>query len=252
MNTARPSDTLVALLRGPGPILALTGAGVSAESGLQTFRGPGGLWEGRNPIELASPEAFARDPLTVWRFYAWRRERAAAAEPNPGHRALAALEAARERFDLVTQNVDGLHERAGSRRVIRLHGSLWTLRCTAEETEREDRRADLGALPPRCTCGALLRPAVVWFGEALPEVALRAATRAAREARLVLVIGTAGLVHPAASLPLIAVAAGGYVVEINPEQTPLSPSVHERIAAPSGQALPKLLAAAGLAAVGAV
>jgi len=246
MNSARPSDTLVALLRGAGPILALTGAGVSAESSLATFRGPGGLWEGHNPAELATPEEFLRDPETVWRFYAWRRERAAAAFPNPGHVALAALDAAREKFHLVTQNVDGLHERAGSRRMTRLHGSLWRVRCTVEGTEWEDRRDDLGPLPPRCRCGALLRPGVVWFGEALPPEALPTAVRAARQARLLLVIGTSVLVEPAASIPMVALDAGAHVVEINPEETVLSRTAHERFAAPSGEVLPALLAAAGL------
>jgi NAD-dependent deacetylase len=128
MTQVRPSSALVQLLREAGPVLALTGAGVSAESGLATFRGPGGLWEGRDPVELATPEAFQADPLTVWRFYAWRRNQAAEAVPNAAHEVLAALEREREDFLLVTQNVDGLHERAGSERIVRLHGSLWRLR----------------------------------------------------------------------------------------------------------------------------
>ena len=167
-------------LQGPGAILALTGAGISAESGLATFRGPGGLWEGRDPVELATPQAFRGDPETVWRFYAWRRAQAAAAQPNAAHRALAALEASRDSFLLVTQNVDGLHERAGSRNLVRLHGTLWRLRCTAEGTETEDNRADLGRLAPRCACGALLRPGVVWFGEPLPVASLATAEQFAR------------------------------------------------------------------------
>lgn len=233
-------------LRGPGPILALTGAGVSAESGLETFRGPEGLWEGRDPTELATPEAFDADPETVWRFYAWRRARAAAASPNPAHRALAALERARPDFLLVTQNVDGLHERSGSRRTVCLHGSLWRLRCTAGCGETEDLRSDLGPLPPRCSCGALLRPGVVWFGEALPEEALASALRAAREAALVIVAGTSSVVYPAAELPRFAKSAGAYVVEVNPEPTPLSPQVDERLAGPAGELLPGLLREAGI------
>lgn len=247
MDAFRPSDALVALLRGPGPILALTGAGVSAESGLATFRGPGGLWEGHDPAALATPEAFARDPLLVWRFYAWRRARAAEARPNAGHLALAALERARGDVRVVTQNVDGLHERAGSPSVVRLHGSLWTLRCVGDGTEKEDFRADLGALPPRCGCGAFLRPGVVWFGEALPEREIREAFDLARRARLVLVAGTSSLVQPAASLPRIARDAGAYVVEVNPDETPLSASVDERLAGPSGAVLPRLAEAAGAA-----
>lgn len=247
MTDVRPSPALIRKLREDGPMLALTGAGVSAESGLATFRGPGGLWEGRNPVELATPEAFRADPLTVWRFYAWRRAQAAAAAPNPAHTALAAIERAREAFLLVTQNVDGLHERCGSRRVVRLHGTLWRLRCTGEGTEVDDLREDLGDLPPRCDCGALLRPAVVWFGESLPSDALERAMRGAREATLVLVIGTSSLVYPAAELPLIARAAGAYVVEINPETTPLTAQVDEQLAGPAGEVLPALLEASGIA-----
>lgn len=246
MESVRLTTDLVELLRGGEPILALTGAGVSAESGLATFRGPGGLWEGRNPVELASPTAFAEDPETVWRFYAWRRASAAAAEPNPAHLALAAIERARAGFLLVTQNVDGLHERAGSRRILRLHGSLWRVRCTAEDREYDDHDTCLGETAlPRCACGGLLRPAVVWFGESLPPEALSAAEAAARGARLVLVAGTSSMVYPAAALPDVARAAGAYVVEINPEPTPLSPRVDERIAAPAGLALPRIAAAAG-------
>ena len=246
MPDARPSPTLVRLLRDSGPILALTGAGVSAESGLATFRGPGGHWEGRDPTQLATPEAFRNDPLTVWRFYAWRREQAAAAEPNPAHRALAALERARPEFLLVTQNVDGLHERCGSRNVVRLHGSLWRLRCTEEGTETDDLRADLGELPPRCACGGLLRPAVVWFGEALPPEALERALQAARNAKLAVVAGTSSLVYPAAELPMVARSAGAYVVEVNPETTPLTAHADEHLEGPAGKVLPALVEAAGI------
>jgi NAD-dependent deacetylase len=245
MDTVSLSPALVERLRAPDPILALTGAGVSAESGVATFRGPGGMWEGRDPMELATPEAFAQDPHTVWRFYAWRREQAAAADPNPAHHALADLESARQDFTLVTQNVDGLHERAGSRRILRLHGTLWRLRCSKEGTERDDTREDLGPLPPRCDCGALLRPAVVWFGESLPEEALEGAMVAARQAGVVLVAGTSSLVYPAAALPEIARRSGAYVVEINPEQTPLSALADEHLAGPAGRILPALAEAAG-------
>ena len=246
MGSAAPSDALRSLLRGKDPILVLTGAGVSAESGLATFRGPGGLWEGREPTELATPEAFEADPDTVWRFYAWRRTQAAAAKPNPGHVALAALERGRGNVLLATQNVDGLHERAGSVRVLRLHGSLWRLRCTAEGTEHDDMNPDLSPLPPRCRCGALLRPGVVWFGEALPAATLSEAAAAARRAALVIVAGTSSLVHPAASLPVAAREAGAYVVEINPEATPLSPLVHERLRGTAGEILPRIAEAAGI------
>ncbi len=246
MDSSAWSDTLSGLLREAGPILALTGAGVSAESGLATFRGPDGLWEGRDPAEIATPEAFAADPAAVWRFYDWRRKQAAAAEPNPGHRALAAWQARAPGFRLVTQNVDGLHERAGSRDVLRLHGTLWRLRCTKTGAEFDDDRLDLGALPPRSPAGGLLRPAVVWFGEALDARVLDEAAELARAARLVLVAGTSSMVYPAAALPLLARRAGAWVVEINPQPTPISEEVDERIAGPSGVVLPLLARAAGI------
>jgi NAD-dependent deacetylase len=237
--------TLRRHLAGPGPIVALTGAGVSAESGLATFRGPGGLWEGHDPQELATPGAFARDPLLVWRFYAWRRARAAEAAPNPAHRALAALATARPETRVITQNVDGLHERAGTPSVLRLHGSLWRVRCVEEGREQEDLRPEL-PLPPRCACGALLRPAVVWFGEGLPSHVLADATAAVRQAAVLIVAGTSSLVWPAAGLPGLARAAGAFVVEVNPEETPLSDDADEVLRWPAGRALPVLAAAAGV------
>jgi NAD-dependent deacetylase len=246
VQPARFSATLLARLRDPGPVVALTGAGVSAESGLATFRGPGGMWEGRDPTELATPEAFAADARTVWRFYAWRRRQAAAAAPNPAHRALAALERGREDFLLVTQNVDGLHERSGSLRIVRLHGSLWRLRCMAEGREFEDRRSELGPLPPRCACGGLLRPAVVWFGEALEPDVLAAARSAARRAALFLVIGTSATVYPAADLPRLARSHGAHVVEINPVPAAPDDAIDERLCGPAGRLLPEILAGAGI------
>ena len=247
MGPIAPSPHLVALLRGSGPVLALTGAGISRESGLPTFRDADGLWEGVDPAAVATPRAFAADPLFVWRFYDARRAQAAKAQPNAAHRALAALEATGRRFLLATQNVDGLHERAGSREIVRLHGSLWRLRCTREGTEHEDLRPSLEPLPPRCAqCAALLRPAVVWFDEPLPMQEYGRALQAARSAALVLVVGTSGLVYPAASLPEEALRAGAYVVEINPERTPLTASASEVLSGPAGDVLPALLAAAGL------
>jgi NAD-dependent deacetylase len=234
---------LIERLRGPGPLVVLTGAGVSAESGLATFRGPGGLWEGRDPLELATPEAFAREPETVWRFYGWRREQAARAAPNAAHRTLVELERGRADFLLVTQNVDGLHERAGSERLVRLHGTLWRLRCTADGREVDDR--DLAApLPRRCACGALVRPAVVWFGEPLPQSELHAAETACSRAALVLVVGTSSLVWPAAGLPHAAREAGAAVAEINPEPTALSAIADWSLRGRAGVLLPQLVAAA--------
>jgi NAD-dependent deacetylase len=239
------SETAIERLRS-GHVLVLTGAGVSAESGLATFRGPGGLWEGHDPVDLATPEAFESDPKTVWRFYSKRREAAAAAQPNPGHQALATLETTLgDRFLLATQNVDGLHERAGSQRIVRLHGSLWQLRCTRCGDEYED--LDLTA-SHRCVCGGRRRPGVVWFGEPLPEEALERAVGAATAADVVFVAGTSSMVHPAAGLPEIARQAGAWTVEINPDPTALSDRVDERIAATSGSVLPALLEAATLGA----
>ena len=246
MESTDISPALRDHLRTGAPLVVLTGAGVSAESGLATFRGPEGMWEGRNPMELASPDAFRADPLTVWRFYDWRRRQALKARPNPAHLALAAWERTRGEFTLITQNVDGLHERAGSRNVVRLHGSLWRLRCTADQREFDDIREDLRPLPPKCECGGMLRPGVVWFGESLPAQAIERADRASRAAALVLVIGTSSLVYPAAALPQVARSAGAYVVEVNPEPTPLSPQVDERLAGPAGEIVPALATAAGV------
>jgi NAD-dependent deacetylase len=247
MTSAVPSSRLVALLRGDEAVLVLTGAGVSKESGLATFRDAGGTWEGIDPMTVATPRAFAADPELVWRFYDERRAAAAEAKPNAAHRAIAALEATGRPFLLATQNVDGLHERAGSRALVRLHGSLWRLRCTREGTEHDDLRPSLAPLPPRCaSCGAMLRPGVVWFEEPLPMMEFQKAQQAARSAALVLVVGTSSLVHPAAGLPRTALASGAYVVEINPEPTAFTSEASEILAGPAGIVLPSLLAAAGI------
>ncbi len=247
MPAAVHSARLLALLSGRGPVLVLTGAGVSKESGIATFRDAGGVWEGIDPLRVATPRAFAADPEFVWRFYDARRSQAAQAQPNPAHRAIAALEATGRPFLLATQNVDGLHERAGSSSLVRLHGSLWVLRCTSEGTEHEDLRPKLEPLPPRCTaCGAMLRPGVVWFEEGLPMIEFGRAERAAREAELVLVVGTSSSVYPAASLQTVAIQSGAYVVEINRERTPFSADASERLPGPAGVVLPALLQAAGI------
>jgi NAD-dependent deacetylase len=222
-------------------IAVLTGAGISAESGIPTFRGAGGLWRTFRAEDLATPEAFDRDPKLVWEWYDWRRGMIAAAEPNAGHRALAELARGKSRFDLVTQNVDGLHDRAGSRDILKVHGDIWMLRCTRCGRERHDARAQLPELPPRCSCGALERPGVVWFGEPLPEEVWAKAHAAAREAELFLVIGTSAVVYPAAGLVDIAKAAGATVVEINVAETPVSQRVDISWRASAAEALPALL-----------
>lgn len=230
-----------ARLRAATRVVALTGAGVSAESGVPTFRGPEGLWGRFRAEDLATPEAFARDPRLVWEWYEWRRQRVAAVRPNPAHVALAALESRVPEFLLITQNVDGLHAMAGSRRTLELHGSLWRVRCMGCGERREERRVPLPEKPPRCGCGALLRPDIVWFGEALDPGIVERAHEASLRAEVVLVIGTSSLVQPAASFPRLARSAGAFVVEINPEQTPLSRFADVCLRGRAGEVVPALL-----------
>lgn len=234
-------DAARKLLSGATRVAVLTGAGVSEESGVPTFRGEGGLWRRFRPEQLATPEAFERDPNLVWEWYDWRRQKIAAVEPNPAHRALAEMEKRAATFALITQNVDDLHERAGSRRVYHLHGEIWLLRCTGCGAEKRNREAPLASLPPRCQCGALLRPGVVWFGEALPGETWAAASAAAASADLFLVVGTSALVQPAASLPLIARQAGARLIEVNRDPTPLSALADVALRGPAGELLPQLL-----------
>jgi len=239
---------LIEKLRAARSVGVLTGAGVSAESGLSTFRGPGGLWENQDVMALATPQAFARDPVKVWQWYAWRREQALLARPNPGHLALARweelLSARGGRFGLITQNVDGLHQAAGSRHVVELHGSGWVLRCTQCGAERLDRTHPLAELPPRCVqCRGLLRPGVVWFGETLPPEALAAAQAVAMHVEVFVVAGTSGTVYPAAGLVHEAVRSGALTVEANLEPTPLSREVDYSLHGKSGELLPALVAA---------
>jgi NAD-dependent deacetylase len=218
----------------------LTGAGISAESGLPTFRGPGGLWRNFRPEQLATPEAFARDPKLVWEWYDWRRSVHAKAESNAGHRALVALEKRAREFCLITQNVDALHERAGTRAVLHLHGSLWRVRCLGCGQEEPNEQVPLDPLPPRCACGGMLRPAVVWFGESLPEREFRAAVEAARHAQVFLVVGTSSVVYPAAALPRVALESGARVIEVNPEPTELTPTAHISLRGNAGDILPQV------------
>jgi NAD-dependent deacetylase len=235
-------------------IVVVTGAGVSAESGVPTFRGEEGLWKSFRPEELATPEAFRRDPRLVWEWYSWRRELVGRCEPNAGHVALARLALARP-VSLITQNVDGLHERAARDAAeggdpapalpLELHGSLFRSRCSGCGAGRPDRAAvDASSLAtlPRCDrCGGLMRPDVVWFGEALDPAVLDAAFAAAGAADLCLVVGTSALVHPAASVPLATLASGGRLIEVNPDETPLSGRAFCSLRGPAGRILPELL-----------
>lgn len=230
-------------MTGARRICVLTGAGISAESGIPTFRSAGGLWREFRAEQLATPEAFRRDPKLVWEWYDWRRGLVLAAQPNAGHLALAEFEHRRpDGFTLVTQNVDGLHDRAGSRTVFKLHGDLWTLRCLGCGKETRDERVPLPELPPRCEgCGGTLRPGVVWFGEALPEAALNAAFQAASTCDVMLVVGTSSQVYPAAALGPLARQAGARLIEVNVEETPHSGLADVSLRGSAGTVLPGIL-----------
>ena len=235
---------LIFALREARSILALTGAGVSAESGVPTFRdAQTGLWQSFKPEDLATPQAFLRNPKLVWDWYAWRREKVNSVQPNAGHFALVELERRIPDFTLVTQNVDGLHQRAGSRNVIELHGNITRVKCFKEETVIADWE-DTGESPPRCpNCNGYLRPDVVWFNESLPMDAFESAEAKARTCDVFLSIGTSSLVYPAALLPEIALNSRATVIEINPDQTPLTNLATHSLRGKSGEILPELLRA---------
>ena len=221
-------------------MVVVTGAGISKASGVPTFRGDDGLWRSFRAEDLATPEAFARDPRLVWEWYDWRRTLIAACEPNPAHQVLARW-SARPGFTLITQNVDGLHERAGTTNVIRFHGSVWEMRCASGcgAASWEDRQVPLGSLPPPCpSCGGLARPNVVWFGETIEPEVLDRSSAAAASAEVFFSIGTSSLVYPAAGLLHHARRNGAFTVEINPR--PAERSVDMPIASPAEQALPML------------
>lgn len=227
-----------AYISGARRLVVLTGAGMSAPSGVPTFRGDGGLWQQHRAEDLATPEAFARAPDTVWAWYDWRRQQLAGCRPNAGHEVLARWSHRNSAFTLITQNVDGLHEAADTRRVLRLHGSIWRVRCVrncARGTEHERRDAPIVPCPPTCACGALLRPAVVWFGEALDPVVWRAAEDAVSSADVVLVVGTSARVYPATGLIHRARRPSATVIEINPDAA--ASTVDVRLAASADEAL---------------
>ncbi len=236
-----PAD-LIALLRRTPKLVALTGAGVSQESGLRTFRdAQTGLWAQYKPEELASPEAFARDPKLVWDWYVWRREAVKGARPNAGHDALVEIERQVSNFTLITQNVDGLHRMAGTQNPLELHGNIQRVRCSECATYAESWKDEFDSVPRCEECGGLLRPDVVWFGESLPRDQLERAMEAARASEVYLSIGTSGVVQPAASLAYAAKNNGATLVEINAEPTPLTPKTNYFFQGKSGEILPALL-----------
>lgn len=222
-------------------VAVLTGAGISAESGVPTFRGAEGLWKSYRATELATPQAFARDPELVWEFYNWRRGLIGEVTFNPAHKALADLENRVPVFTLVTQNVDGLHLLAGSRNVLEIHGNLWRVRCTGCGRMALDRRTDLGRLPRCGECGAMLRPDVVWFGESLDPDVLGRAVEAVRACDVMLVIGTSAVVQPAASMAMEAKSQGAVVAEINLEPTEQSRFMDYVLQGKAGEIVPRLV-----------
>lgn len=222
-------------------VAVLTGAGISAESGVPTFRGVGGLWREYKPEDLATPEAFARDPKLVWEWYDWRRGLIGKAAPNAAHRALVELEIRKPQFTLITQNVDGLHDLAGSGKILKLHGDIWRMRCTECGANFPNRRVPLPKIPPHCACGGMARPGVVWFGEALPEGIMREAEHAAGGAEVFLVVGTSAVVYPAAGLIPYAKQAGARVIEVNAEPTAATAIVDCALHGRAGEILPQII-----------
>jgi NAD-dependent deacetylase len=234
-------DRVASWMRAAERIVILTGAGISAESGVPVFRGDGGLWRQFRPEQLATPEAFRRQPELVWDWYSWRRARIAEARPNAGHVAIARWQQQRDGVTLLSQNVDGLHARAGSPQVVELHGNLWRVRCAAgcgfatEDAWNATARAVF-----RCDCGAWLRPDVVWFGESLDATAIEDAIAAAEAADVVLVVGTSSVVYPVAALPQIARRRRARIVEVNVDETVLSGEADAVLRGSAGDVLPEL------------
>ena len=237
-------DSLINLLRDAKRVAVLTGAGVSAESGVPTFRdAQTGLWAKYDPQDLATPQAFMANPELVWNWYAWRRDLAEQVSPNPGHYALAKMEQLVPEFATFTQNVDDLHDQAGSQNITRFHGNLFGVKCF-DNHHMIDNWRELPGTPPTCPeCGSWLRPDVVWFGEALPENVIDHAVQVVRAADVVFSIGTSSLVMPAAAVPVEAINAGIPVIEINPNATPISEHVALTMRGKSGEVLPALVEA---------
>lgn len=232
------------LISASNEIVVLTGAGISAESGIPTYRGEEGLWRNYDPHELATPEAFFKNPKLVWEWYDSRRAIMKNAKPNPGHFAITALEKEKRDFTLITQNVDGLHFAAGTRNVIEIHGSLWEIKCTETECEKLEKnyQVPIPELPPKCdTCGAVMRPNTVLFGEIIPMEKIDRCLFAIEQCDLLLIVGTSGVVEPAASMGLIAKKSEKPVVEINIDVTPGTGLYDASVMGKSGEVLPLLV-----------
>jgi NAD-dependent deacetylase len=238
-------DALIAVFHNRGNLVVLTGAGVSKESGIPTFRdAQTGLWANYNPEDLATREGFLQNPKMVWEWYDFRRNKVWDAQPNPGHYALAVMETLFPRFTLITQNIDNLHHRAGSRNVVELHGNIFHYKCLDHNHPVSlELLAPPQEMPPHCPrCNSIVRPDVVWFGEMLSEAVLNKAYAKASTANVMIIAGTSGVVHPAAGLPAMAKEAGATIIEINPEMSALTPFVVDLfLQGPSGEILTQLL-----------
>jgi len=237
---------LIEALKNAKNVAVLTGAGISAESGVPTFRGEGGMWKQYRPEELATFEAFSRDPNLVWEWYSWRKKLIAEVSPNPGHHALVQLEKYYQDFTLITQNVDNLHREAGSNNILELHGSIRRNFCLDCGKNYEDSDLTLGSEVNSCDCGGLIRPAVVWFGESLPQGVMEASFKKAEECTVFFSIGTSAVVYPAAMLPVHAKRAGALLIEINSQETMLTTSADHFLHGASGEILPELIREMGI------
>lgn len=239
MDNEQKIRQLVDILNRTSRVAVLTGAGISAESGIPTFRGEQGLWKNFRAEQLATPQAFAENPDLVWEWYDWRRGIIGSKDINDGHRVLSKWESIFPEYTVITQNIDGFHAKAGSTNIVELHGNIWKMRCTEEGAVKENHEIPLKALPPRCSnCGALLRPHVVWFGEPLEQAVIQRAFALSSSCEVIFVVGTSAVVQPAASLPIAAADAGAKIVEINPDPTPLTVYADFAFKGNSGEILP--------------
>ena len=232
-------------LAAAGNVAALTGAGISVESGIPPFRGKGGLWERIDPMEFAHIDAFMRDPVKVWKFLVSKmKENVDRAKPNDGHKGLAKLEAREKLKTIITQNIDGLHQAAGNTDVIEYHGTFAWQRCMDCNKNYETRKVDISEIPPRCACGGILRPDIIFYGETIPAEALRRSRQAATDCDLMLVVGTSAEAQPAAMIPVIAKDHGAKIIEINPERTPLTNEISDYLLmGGAGEVLNRIVAA---------